>query len=143
MKYCYNCNRITAGDPLFCNYCGRSYDAKLCSHKHVNPRSAQACSQCGGRDFSTPQPKVPFWAPALQFVLASIPGFLLVAASIAAVVGVAETLSANPSALAALAGPVAALAVLWWMWFQIPRWFREAIYTLLKRRREGEDRRSH
>ena len=30
------------------------------------------------------------------------------------------------------------LGVLWWAWSQIPRWFREAIYLLLKRKRDGD-----
>src|SRR6267378_3273322 len=58
MKYCYACGHTTGGEPLFCNSCGRSYDVKLCPRLHVNPRLAEACSQCGTRDLSTPQPKV-------------------------------------------------------------------------------------
>ena len=40
MNYCYNCGHITPGEPLYCNYCGRSYDLKLCPRHHANPRSA-------------------------------------------------------------------------------------------------------
>ncbi len=58
MKYCYECGRITAGEPLFCNFCGRSYNVKLCPRHHPNPRIAEVCSQCGSRELSTPQPKV-------------------------------------------------------------------------------------
>ncbi|MGO9010635.1 MAG: hypothetical protein ACLQPN_11075 [Bryobacteraceae bacterium] len=141
MKYCYNCDRITAGEPLFCNFCGRSYDVKLCPRMHPNPRKAQACSRCGSRDLSTPQPKVPLWAPVLEFVLSCVPGFLLAAASVLAAVLVVRALLANPDALAALAMPLIALGVLWWMWGQIPAWFRKAIYRMLKRKRDGEDRR--
>jgi hypothetical protein len=43
--------------------------------------------------------------------------------------------------LAALTFPLLALGVLWWMWGMLPKWFREAIYRLLKRRRDGDDRR--
>lgn len=139
MRYCFNCNRITAGEPLYCNFCGRSYDVKLCPRHHANPRSAQACSQCGNRDLSTPQPRVPVWGPVLQFALSCIPGLLLGIASLAVLLALVE----NPGALVALAGPVTALAILWWMWFQIPRWFREAIYKLLRRRRDEGDRREH
>jgi hypothetical protein len=53
------CGHTTGGEPRFCNFCGRSYDMKLCPKLHVNPRLAEACSQCGTRDLSTPQPKVP------------------------------------------------------------------------------------
>lgn len=141
MKYCFNCNRITAGEPLFCNFCGCSYDLKLCSHKHSNPRNAMACSQCGSRDFSTPQPRVPFWARPLEFVLSLLPGLLLVLASVTAIGVALELLLQNPAALCSLAVPAAMLGVLWWAWSQIPRWFREAVYRLLRRRREGNDRR--
>lgn len=141
MKYCYNCDRITAGDPLFCNFCGRSYNVKLCPRRHPNPRTAQACSQCGSRDLSTPQPRVPWWAPVLQFVLSGVPGCLLAVVSILGILLVLRALLTNPDALVALALPFAALVVLWWMWGQIPAWFRKAIYRILKRKRNGDDRR--
>src|SRR5260370_40504573 len=85
MRYCYNCNRVTIGDPLFCNFCGRSYNIKLCPKLHVNPRNAEACSRCGNRDLSMPQPKVPFWATFLLVVLSLIPGLILAVFSIFAI----------------------------------------------------------
>src|SRR5436853_4538857 len=100
MQYCNYCHRITAGEPLFCNFCGRSYNLKLCPHKHPNPRTAQACSQCGSRDFSTPQPKVPLWAPVLEFVLRLLPGGLLILGSIIAILVVLQTIAQNPGLLA-------------------------------------------
>jgi hypothetical protein len=139
MKYCYNCDRITAGEPLFCNFCGRSYDVKLCPRMHPNPRKAQACSKCGSRDFSTPQPKVPWWAPLLEIVLSSIPGVILTLASVLAVLAVLREILTNPAALVALALPLISLAILWGMWKQIPAWFRKAIYDLLKRKRDRDD----
>ncbi|MGD0580957.1 MAG: hypothetical protein ABSC08_18780 [Bryobacteraceae bacterium] len=139
MKYCYNCDRITAGEPLFCNFCGRSYNVKLCPRMHPNPRKAQACSKCGSRDLSTPQPKVPWWAPLLEFVLSCIPGVLLTIASALAALAVLREILNNPAALVALAMPLIALGILWWMWKQIPSWFRKAIYDLLKRKRDRED----
>jgi hypothetical protein len=143
MKYCYNCNRITPGEPLFCSSCGRTYNHKICAHKHLNPRHAMVCSQCGSREFSTPQPKVPWWAPALEFALASVPGLILVAASVAAIAAIVDALSRNPEFLFSLAVPVGLLGILWWMWLQLPRWFREAIHKLLTSRRDGDDRRRH
>jgi hypothetical protein len=142
MKYCYSCNKITAGEPLFCNFCGRSYNLKLCPHKHPNPRTAQACSQCGSRDFSTPQPKIPVWAPFLEFVLRLLPGGLLVVASVIAAVVTLQAVAQNPGILAPLVFPLLLLGILWWMWSQIPKWFREAIYRLLKGRRDSDDRRN-
>jgi len=141
MKYCYNCNRITPGEPLFCNFCARSYNVKLCPRRHSNGRKAEACSQCGSRDLSTPQPKVPWWAPILEFVLSCVPGFLLTVNSILLAIAVIRELLENPAALVALVMPLIALAILWWMWGQIPAWFRKAIYRMLKRKRDGDDRR--
>ena len=75
MKYCYNCGHMTPGDPLFCNVCGRSYDVKLCPRMHVNPRGAQVCSQCGNRELSTPQPKIPMSLRLLAIVVRLVSGF--------------------------------------------------------------------
>jgi len=142
MKYCYNCNRITPGEPLFCNFCGRSYNVKLCPRMHPNPRSAEACSQCGSRDLSTPQPRVPLWAPVLQFFLSLIPGFILTVLSILSVALVIRAIRQSPRALTSLVFLLLALGVFWWIWSRIPQWFRKAIYKMLKRKRDGSDRRS-
>ena len=56
MRFCNSCNRITLGEPLYCNYCGSSYEVKLCHARHPNPRNAVVCSQCGSREFSQPAP---------------------------------------------------------------------------------------
>ena len=69
MRYCYHCERATSGEPLFCNFCGRSYDLKLCPRLHVNPRYATVCSQCGSRELSTPQPKISLGWKVVAFLL--------------------------------------------------------------------------
>ena len=140
MKYCYQCDRITAGEPLFCNFCGRSYDVKLCPRLHANPRNAQACSQCGSRDLSTPQPKVPFWVRILLFLLSLVPGAILMVISIAAVVIFITALFRSPEMLCASSLLLIALGFLWWVWAQLPLWFRRAIHRLLIRRREANGR---
>jgi RNA polymerase subunit RPABC4/transcription elongation factor Spt4 len=142
MKYCYNCNKITPGEPLFCNYCGRSYNVKLCPRRHVNPRAAEACSQCGSRDLSTPQPRVPLWVPLVEFAVSLVPGVFLSVISIAAVVFVINAVAQRPDLLFALLMLFVALGILWWVWSQLPQWFRTAIYKVLKRRRDsgGEKR---
>jgi hypothetical protein len=140
MKYCYNCNRVTIGEPLFCNFCGRSYDIKLCPRMHVNPRNAAACSRCGSKELSTPQPKVPFWATILLFFLSLVPGLLLAIFSIAAIVFFAQHLLNSPDMVLALAMLQVILGTLWWGWTQIPLLFRERIHKMLQRRREDEAR---
>lgn len=140
MKYCYQCGRMTAGEPLFCNFCGRSYNVKLCPRLHVNPRNAEACSQCGSRDFSTPQPKAPLWAPIIQFLLSLVPGLILAVLSVAVLGFFVVELAKRTNLLCVAIPLVIALGFLWWVWSLLPAWFRRAIYRLLKRKREGHDR---
>jgi hypothetical protein len=140
MKYCYQCNRVTVGEPVFCNHCGRSYNVKLCPRLHANPRNAEACSQCGSRDLSTPQPKVPFWAPILQFFLSLVPGLILGLLSIGVVALFINELLNRPDMLLAVVLLLIALGFLWWVWAQIPLWFRNAIYRMLTRKRSGDGR---
>lgn len=141
MKYCYQCNKITNGEPLFCNFCGRSYDVKLCPRLHANPRNAQACSQCGNRDLSTPQPKVPFWARIALFLISLVPGAILTVISVAAVTFFIVELFRSPRMLCSAILLLIALGFLWWVWAQLPLWLRRAIHRLLFRRREDEGRR--
>lgn len=54
MRYCRNCRKFTSGKPAFCQFCGRSYGVKLCPRGHKNPRAANACSECGSHELSTP-----------------------------------------------------------------------------------------
>jgi|ERR1700722_12835768 len=139
MKYCYQCNRVTIGEPLFCNFCGRSYNVKLCPRLHGNPRNAETCSQCGSRDLSTPQPKVPLWAPILQFFLSLVPGLVLVLLSIVVIASLVNVLLHKPNMLVGIVLLFVALGVLWWVWAQIPLWFRKAIYKMLKRKRDDHE----
>lgn len=140
MKYCYQCNRVTIGEPLFCNFCGRSYNVKLCPGLHANPRNAETCSLCGSRDLSTPGPKIPFWAPLLQFLLSLVPGLILTVLSIVVAALVVTELLKHPNMLFAGALLLVALGVLWWAWAQIPVWLRKAIYRMLRRKRNDDDR---
>jgi hypothetical protein len=138
MKYCYNCNRATIGEPLFCNFCGRSYNIKLCPKLHVNPRNAEACSRCGSRELSTPQPKVPFWATFLLIVLSLVPGLILAIFSIVAIRYFIRRFLNTPDMLLALTVLQMVLGMLWWGWTEIPLFFREAIHRMLQRKR-GDD----
>ena len=82
MKYCYQCGRMTDGEPLFCNHCGRSYDVKLCPRLHANPRGAEVCARCGSRELSTPQPKIPMIWRLLAIMVRLGIGLVLFAASL-------------------------------------------------------------
>src|SRR3989442_10331664 len=99
MRYCNQCHRVTEGDPLFCQFCGSSFDVKLCPHRHVNPRIAQVCTQCGSRDLSTPAPSVGFLARFLLFLLSVSPGVLLLLMTVVLLVGFISAIFTSPQML--------------------------------------------
>ena len=132
MKYCYNCNRITVGDPLFCNFCGKSYNVKLCPRLHVNPRTAEVCPRCGSRDLSTPQPKVPFWGRTMvAFVTVVLQLLILTLAFLFALIFL-KAVFTNTNVLNALVGIGIMLALLWWIWLQLPQSMRKTMHRLLR-----------
>jgi hypothetical protein len=139
MKYCYECGRITAGKPLFCSYCARTYDLKLCPRLHPNRRAAEVCSQCGSRELSTPQPKVSVWWRLIEWVvrafLAVFLFFLSCVGAIAAFKGMLE----SPQMQSALIGLAILLGVLWWMWSELPQWVRKLVRKSLQRKRSGDE----
>ena len=140
MKYCYECGRITAGEPLYCNFCGRSFDVKLCPRHHVNPRVAEVCSQCGSRELSTPQPRVSVWWKVLSFILKTVIGGFLVFLSLALVAEVINGAHSSPQMQNGLVALGILLGVLWWIWSELPDWLRKLVRRLLKRkeRRHGD-----
>lgn len=136
MKYCFNCNHLTAGEPFFCNRCGASYDVKLCPRLHVNPRWAEVCSQCGVRDLSTPQPKVPLWGRALLGVTPVVLAGLFGAVSIILVLNFHRQLVDDPDLLFFLA---ILIALFWLLYSEIPNSIRRFIHRRLKRKDVGEN----
>jgi hypothetical protein len=136
MTYCFNCGHMTAGEPLFCGKCGRTYDVKLCPRLHVNPRGAEVCSKCGSRELSTPQPRIPMSLRLLAIVVRLGLGLLLFYASLCLVVALVRT----PEFQRALVALGMLLGCLWWLWTKLPEWFQEAIRSFwTKRRRRDED----
>jgi len=140
MKYCYHCDRVTIGEPLFCNFCGRSYDVKLCPNLHVNPRAARVCSKCGRTELTTPQPRVPFWAKILLFTLTLVPGLILCFISIGLVVFFLDRFLFSRDLVVGLATMDFILGALWWGWTQIPLYFRKTIHRWLERKERDERR---
>jgi hypothetical protein len=140
MKYCYYCNRMTVGEPLFCNFCGRSYNVKLCPRLHVNPRTAEICSQCGSRDLSTPQPKVPFRVRLLVVAVTMLLGTLILSLTLLFVLIFLREVFTNTNVLNALVGIGIMLALLWWIWLKLPLWMRKAIYRLLRGKDKDRNR---
>jgi hypothetical protein len=135
MKYCYQCGKMTAGEPLYCGTCGRTYDVKLCPRAHVNPRGAEVCSKCGSRELSTPQPKIPMSLRLLAILIRLSLGLLLFYASLSLVIDVVRT----PQVQQALVAFGMLLAVLWWLWSKLPDWLQEVIRSFWKGRRHNDD----
>lgn len=135
MKYCYQCGKMTAGEPLFCGTCGRTYDVKLCPRLHVNPRSAEVCSKCGSRELSTPQPRIPMSLRLLALMIRLGLGLLLFYASLCLLIAILRTREVQQ----ALVAFGLLLAGLWWLWSKLPDWFREALRSFWKSRRHNDD----
>ncbi len=136
MKYCYECGRMTAGEPKYCQFCGRTYDVKLCARRHENPRFAEVCSQCGSRELSTPQPKVPFLSKALEFVARVLVGLLIAYVMLSFIYGMLTTPETG-NALVALA---LLLGILFFLWTMLPDWFKRLVRRSLGKGGRHEDR---
>jgi hypothetical protein len=143
MKYCYRCGRMTAGDPLFCNFCGRSYDVKLCPRLHRNPRAADVCSQCGSRELSTPQPKVSFFSQLLAYFLRIVLGSFLVFLSLTVCVAILREVVTSSQVQNGLVVLALLLGGLWWAWSMLPTWFRKLIHRVMKRKEHGDAHSQH
>src|SRR5438034_11249434 len=116
MKHCYHCGRLTSGDPLFCNTCGRSFDKKLCPRHHPNPRSAEICSRCGSRELSTPQPKVFFGWRMLEWLTRLFVAGLLVFLALLLAYEVFSELLGSPVVQSGLVLLVGMFLFLAWIW---------------------------
>lgn len=138
MRYCNQCHRITAGEPLFCNFCGRSYNFKLCPHRHPNPRNAEICSQCGSRELSTPHPRVPLLLLPLVGLLTALPGLVLVVVSAIFIFGLINTVLSNQQLMfqAVIAGLM--LAFLWYLYMHLPRFLRRLLSRLFHRSKRDD-----
>lgn len=135
MKYCYQCGKLTAGEALYCGTCGRTYDVKLCPRHHVNPRGAEVCSQCGSRELSTPQPRIPMSLRLLALLSRLGLGLLLFYATLCLVIA----LVSSPQIQRALVAFGMLLSILWWLWSKLPDWFQEAIRSFWVSRRRRDD----
>jgi hypothetical protein len=135
MKYCYQCGHMTAGDALFCNTCGRSYDVKLCPRLHQNSRGAEVCSKCGSRELSTPQPKIPMSWRLLALLARLALGLMLFYASLSLVIALLR----SPEVQRALVALGLLLSGLWWVWSKLPDWFQEALRALWVKKDRKDD----
>lgn len=136
MKYCYHCDRVTVGEPLFCNFCGRSYDAKLCPKLHANPRGTHTCSQCGSTELSTPQPRVSIWVKVLLSSITVLVKLLIIVVSIGLIMFVIEHRVEMAPAGMTVIGFVG--GVLGWGWTEIPLYSRRTVRRWLQSNGKGD-----
>lgn len=136
MKYCYECGRLTAGDPRYCQFCGRTYNVKLCPRRHENPRFAEVCSQCGSRELSTPQPKVSVLWKVAEFFLRGLLGLLLFYVLLSFLYGMISSPQSGDALLVILLLMVP-LVVLWSI---VPDWFKRLVRRSLGKGGHREDR---
>lgn len=135
MRYCHSCRRLTAGQPLFCDHCGRTYDARLCPRLHVNPRAANVCGECGSRELSQPQADRPWTTRAGLSLLGRLPGALLWALTALLLVAMVVQVSRSLELQARLLGAALLLALGWWAYTQLPGPVRRAASRLASRAR--------
>jgi hypothetical protein len=135
MKYCYQCGHMTQGEPAYCNFCGRSYDVKLCPRRHQNPRGAEVCSQCGSRELSTPQPKIPMSWRLLALMVRLGLGLLLFYLTLSLIIALLRIPGFEHMFLAL----AAVLGVLWGLYSKVPDWLQELLRSLWKRRENNDD----
>ena len=126
---------MTQGEPAYCNFCGRSYDVKLCPRRHQNPRGAEVCSQCGSRELSTPQPKIPMSWRLLAIIARLGSGLVLFYASLSLVIALLHSREIQHALIAV--GML--LGCLWWLWSKLPDWFQDLIRALWKRKENKND----
>jgi hypothetical protein len=133
MRYCYGCGRVTTGEPLFCNTCGRSFNLKLCPRLHVNPRSAAVCSQCGSSDLSTPQPRVPWWSAPLLWLVTILPVAVLWVITAAFFLAFLYVLVSDQQLMMLFMLIGLLLGLVWYAYLQLPQVLRKGISKLWQR----------
>ena len=136
MKFCYACEKLSPGEPLFCSKCGRSFDVRLCPRLHKNSRWAKACSLCGSHELSQPQPYVSFWWRALEFLIRAIVALFLIYAALLAVMDLIR----RPEIQAGLLIVGVLVGLLFWLWSQLPEWFRRFVSRSMKRKEHDRER---
>src|SRR6266446_6082024 len=141
MKFCNQCRRITTGEPIYCQFCGSSFDAKLCPSRHLNPRWAVVCSQCGSRDLSTPAPRLPVWLAPLVFILSLLPGLVLVLLMVLAVIGFINALLTSQQIQLQFMVLILILGILWFAYIHLPHFIRDLFRSLWRRKKK--DTRPH
>jgi hypothetical protein len=107
MRRCTACFRFHPGAPTFCSHCGRSFDVRICSRGHRNPRGVQFCAECGSADLSTPAPPASFLHHLSGFVL-----YLFSALTILLIVSTVVLAALSSIDWSPLTGPLASMVLM-------------------------------
>jgi len=134
MKLCFSCRRVTPGTPSYCHYCGKTYNVRLCSRGHINPRSANVCSQCGSKELSTPQRKIPFLLKPLIFLLSHLVGIILLVSLVGFLGFFVYKLFIDPNGLLPLMCLGFLLGLLFLIWMMLPGFIRKPIKWIFRRK---------
>jgi RNA polymerase subunit RPABC4/transcription elongation factor Spt4 len=141
MRYCNACHRITTGEPLYCNFCGDTFDVKVCPRGHTNPRVSDVCSECGSRDLSTPAPRIGFFTRVFLHSVSVLPGIFLILISLLLLTGFIEGILKDARFAPQLLILTLLVGILWFIYIQIPpvirNLFRSA-WRKSKRRRTND-----
>ena len=140
MRYCTQCHKITIGKPRYCNFCGSSYDVKLCPARHPNPRTAEICSECGSRDLSAPAPKLAFWIRPVLYVVTLLPGVVLLIVSVQFFIGVVTLLLTNRPLRIEVLLLGLALGLVWYGYMLLPNEINGLFHTRWHESKRNQNR---
>jgi hypothetical protein len=119
MRRCTACFRFHPGTPTFCAYCGRSFDVRICSRGHRNPRGVQFCAECGSADLSTPAPPASWLhhvSGVVLYLCSALSIALIVLTAVLAVIYSIDWSALTPS----LVGLVLMVGLLYWTTTVLP-----------------------
>lgn len=141
MRFCNSCKRFTPGEPMFCNFCGSTYDLKLCHSRHPNPRNAEVCSQCGSREFSRPAPELPLMFRGTGPLLKYLPAACLILVSAYIFVELLREILSD-IVNAQLLHIAFFVAMCWWLYIQAAD-FLSGLFGKVKHPFRGKKKDSH
>jgi hypothetical protein len=111
--------------------------------RHVNPRAAVVCAECGSRDLSTPAPRPSFIMRALLGMLPISIGTMLVLISISVMIAIMRAIIANQELQGEAFLVILLVGLLWLGYMQLPRTLRNLFGGSNKERGRRNSHGSH
>ncbi len=125
MRYCLYCQRWTAGRPVYCPNCGRTWNHRICPRGHLNPSSALFCADCGSPDLSETSGKERWFSKIAGIISGVLPKILLVGFIVLILANI------NERSLEPLAGFIISISILFVVFTLMPRGIKRLILTAL------------